>query len=153
MVKIIVLGIGNQLLMDDGIGIYLTEELARSNVNSHIEYLIGESDIDYCLSQIEDANFVLILDAVLSEKKPGELTVYPLDTLHSYQSLDLSPHNLHLFQALYQQRETIKGFLIGVEPSEIKFHIGLSQVIEEEWSSILCQVSRLIDGLMEKESS
>lgn len=151
MENIIVIGIGNRLMMDDGIGIYLIEHLSKLNRTPHVSFLIGESDIDYCLDQIMKATFVLIVDAVLSGNKPGELTVYPLDNLHEYQMLDISAHNFHLFQSLYQQKESINGYLIGVEPYEIRFHIGLSKTLREQWKSILQEVSETIDRLIAKK--
>jgi hydrogenase maturation protease len=150
MEKIIVLGIGNRLMMDDGIGIYLIEELCKLNCTQHASFLIGESDIDYCMDQIMNATFVIIVDAVFSGNEPGELTVYPLANLHEYQTLDISAHNFHLFQSLYQQKESIKGYLIGVEPYEIRFHIGLSKTLREKWKTILQDVSQTIDSLIAK---
>ncbi|MGM0842787.1 MAG: hydrogenase maturation protease [Bacillota bacterium] len=150
MEKIVVLGIGNQLMMDDGIGIYLVEELYKLNHTPHVSFLIGESDIDYCMGEIKKATFVIIVDAVLSGNQPGELAVYPLENMHEYQTLDISAHNFHLFQSLYQQRESIKGYLIGVEPFEIKFHIGISNSLQEKWKTILRDVSATIDRLIAK---
>jgi hydrogenase maturation protease len=148
MENIIVLGIGNRLMMDDGIGIYLNEQLSKLNRKPHVSFLIGESDIDYCMDQIMKATFVIIVDAVFSGNKPGELTVYPLANLHEYQTLDISAHNFHLFQSLYQQKESIKGYLIGVEPYEVRFHIGLSKTLREKWKTILQDVSQTIDRLL-----
>ncbi|MCQ6277326.1 hydrogenase maturation protease [Bacillus sp. V3B] len=150
MENIIVLGIGNRLMMDDGIGIYLIEQLSKLNRTTHVSFLVGESDIDYCMDQIMKATFVIIVDAVFSGNKPGELTAYPLANLHEYQTLDISAHNFHLFQSLYQQKESIKGFLIGVEPYEIRFHIGLSKNLKEKWNTILQDVSVTIERLIAK---
>lgn len=150
MEKIIVLGIGNRLMMDDGIGIYLIEQLSKLNRTPHVSFLVGESDIDYCMEQIMRATFIIIVDAVFSGNNPGELTVYPLANLHEYQTLDISVHNFHLFQALYQEKESIKGYLIGVEPYEIRFHIGLSKTLREKWKTILQDVSQTIDRLIAK---
>ncbi|MBM7647453.1 hydrogenase maturation protease [Bacillus ectoiniformans] len=151
MENIIALGIGNQLMMDDGIGIYLVQELEKLDQSSGIRYIIGESDIDYCIEQIESAAFVIIIDAVCSGKQAGELSLYRLADLHEHHSLDISIHNLHLFQMLYQQRETIKGYLIGVEPHEISFHMGLSQTLEEQWKSILEEAEKMITDLIGKK--
>lgn len=150
MGDIIVLGIGNRMMMDDGIGIYLVEELSNQDVKSNIRYLIGESDIDYCLDQIENTAFVIILDAVFSETSPGEISVYSLSSLRECQSLDISPHNLHFFQALQLRDKTMKGFLIGVEPDEIGFHIGLSKALEEKKHTILQNVRTTIEKLLNK---
>lgn len=150
MEKIIVLGIGNQLMMDDGIGIFLAQELAKLNSIATIHYVIGESDIDYCLNQIEGATFVIILDAVCSNKEIGEISIYPLANLDEHQTLEISPHNLHLFQ-FFQQKESVKGYLIGVEPYQIRFHIGISQILIEKWDKILHEVKMTIEALIAKE--
>ncbi|MBM7621240.1 hydrogenase maturation protease [Bacillus tianshenii] len=150
MEKIIVLGIGNLLMMDDGIGIYLVQELAEKEQGSPIEYIVGESDIDYCLEQLEGASFVIIIDAVRSGKDPGEITVYSLGNLHENNTLDISPHNLHLFQMLYHQREEIKGYLIGIEPYEIQFQIGLSENLEIKRNKIFQKVRDSINALVYK---
>lgn len=148
MEKIIVLGIGNRLMMDDGIGIYLIEQLSKQNRTPTISYLIGESDIDFCMEKIMEASFVIIVDAVVSGGTPGKLTVYPLSELHEQKELDISVHNFHLFQLLYLQKESIKGFLIGVEPCEIRFHIGLSKTLNEKWDTILQEVSETIERMI-----
>lgn len=148
MKKILVLGIGNQLMMDDGVGIYLVEELMRRDHLPSIQYLIGESDIDYCLEKIEEAELVIIIDALLSGKEPGELAVYSIADLHEHPFLDISSHNLHLFQFLYHQKKEIKGFLVGVEPFEINFHIGLSQPLKSRWDTTLNGIEKIIKKLI-----
>jgi hydrogenase maturation protease len=150
MENIIVLGIGNRLMMDDGIGIYLIEELSRQNHDPGVSFLIGESDIDYCLEQIIGAPLVIIIDAAVSGKTPGSLTVYELADLHEHRELDFSPHDFHLFNLLYGQKESIRGYLIGVEPDEIRFHIGLSETIQAQWDRILQDVTLTIDELIGK---
>jgi hydrogenase maturation protease len=148
MEKIIVLGIGNILMMDDGIGIYLIEELSRQDYAPDVTFLIGESDIDYCMEQIMDAAFVIIVDAVVSGDTPGSLTVYPLSELHQHKEFDISPHDFHLFNLLHLQKESIKGFLIGVEPYEIRFNIGLSKPLNEEWDTLVQSVSDTVEELI-----
>lgn len=147
MEKIIVLGIGNQLMMDDGVGIYLVDELSKLDNSGKPYYIIGETDIEYCLDQIETATFIIVLDAVYSGKNPGEITVYPLAEINEHQTLNISAHNLHLFQVLYQQKD-IKGFLIGVEPYEVTFHKGLSNCLQRQWKRILRKVKITIDQLI-----
>lgn len=102
MEKVIVLGIGNRLMMDDGIGIYLVEEMMRDASAQNTQYIIGESDIDYCIQQIENATFVIIIDCTITGGQPGEITIHSLDHLVVSRSFDFSVHNLHLFQVLYQ---------------------------------------------------
>ena len=148
MEKIIVLGIGNRLMMDDGIGIYLVEELMKDENVQNIQYIIGESDIDYCIEQIEHVTFVIIIDCAMTGGQPGDVTIHSLDNLLVSRLLDFSIHNLHLFQVLYQLRNQIKGYLIGIEPYEITFNFGLSDVIETKRSQIKETVKEVIEQLI-----
>lgn len=147
MKKVIVLGIGNRLMMDDGIGIYLVEALAEDHHDDQVQYLIGESDVDYCLEQIHGADTVIIVDAAFNHKKAGDVSILPLEELRQQQSLDISPHNIHLFNALYQQKDEIKGYLIAIEPFAIHFQIGLSKVLDEKWEQIKAEVEKKINML------
>ena len=112
-----------------------------------VQYIVGESDINYCLHVIEDATVVIILDAVISGNEPGELKVYSLDNLNIVHSLDLSVHNLHLFQVLYQLKESVHGYVIGITPHKIEFNIGLSEPIEKRWAYIVQNVKDVMKQL------
>ncbi|MEH6988529.1 hydrogenase maturation protease [Cytobacillus firmus] len=148
MKKTIILGIGNRLMKDDGVGIYIAEELLNTEENLHCEYILGESDIDYSLSKLEGAEFVIILDAILSGGNPGDIEVYSLDKIESHRFLGLSPHNMHLFQALYEQRDKMEVCLIGVEPFDISFQIGLSSELEKKWPEIVSKVKKTMDEIL-----
>jgi hydrogenase maturation protease len=148
MEKVLILGIGNQLMMDDGLGIYIVEELQKSFPLPGVEYVSGESDIDFCIGQIEDATYVIIIDAAVSGTDPGQVSLYPIADLHQQQSLDISPHNIHLFQVLYQQKNRLKGYLIGIEPFEVNFHIGLSEPMIHEWNYVISEVKKIINNLI-----
>ncbi|TDL80492.1 hypothetical protein [Peribacillus frigoritolerans] len=73
---------------------------------------------------------------------------------HKFSSglINKSKHILHLFEVLYQQRKTIKGFLIGVEPYQIDFHIGLSNILTEKWDGILEEARKTIVELIINEN-
>lgn len=151
MEKIIVLGIGNRLMMDDGIGIYLVEDLIKEDNKQNIQFIIGESDIDYCIQQIEKATFVIIIDCAITGGQPGDVTIHSLHNLFVSHCLDFSIHNLHLFQVLYQMGDQMEGYLIGIEPNEITFHFGLSEVLENKRSQIKEKVKGIIEQIISYE--
>ncbi|SER81975.1 hydrogenase maturation protease [Salipaludibacillus aurantiacus] len=152
MEKTVILGIGNHLMRDDGIGMCVVEKLAEHQQDfDAIQYVIGESDIDYCLKKIEGASCVLIVDAVISGKKPGDVSLFCLSDLHEQQDLTLSPHNLHLFNALYHERDRIKGYVIGIEPHDISFHLGLSKQLNEKLSDITAHAEKIIKEITVKK--
>jgi len=79
----LVMGIGNVLMQDDGIGVYLAEELMVENNDERIRFVIGETDVDFCLSEAEEGEFLIILDAVQLGSKKGSIYEMPLSEMVS----------------------------------------------------------------------
>ena len=148
----VVLGIGNRLMMDDGIGVYVVERLrdenrkgaARSeNCNEKLSYMVGETDIDYCLDAVGEARFIIVIDAVCAGNSPGDVTVFPLEKSASQPYRGLSAHNLHLFDLLNHCNEGWEGSLIGIEPFEIRLNVGISDVLAGRFDEITDKVKNI----------
>lgn len=143
MKSILVLGIGNCLMMDDGIGVYIVEGLSKLySENEQISFVIGETDFDYCLDVIEDAEYIILVDAVKANKPPGMITIYPLHEIGRLEN-GLSMHQLHFLHYI-QGRQ---GELIGIEPFQIDFQMGLSEGLKGSFEEILSEVARWIQEL------
>lgn len=149
MTKVCVLGIGNRLMKDDGIGIYVTEALQKQNKSENIEFIIGESDIDYSLSAIEKANILIIIDSVLTDGTAGKVNVFQLDKDWArFFSLGISAHNLHLFHMIPMLYPDMVAFVVGIEASCIEFGTQLSESLDRQFQSILRQVCCKIDEII-----
>ena len=146
MKKILVLGIGNRLLMDDGIGIYVVEELSLQNTNAKIKYSVGETDIAYCLNELEEASFTLIIDAAFLGKKPGDVTAISINDSFNHVSLPFSFHGIHLLEEVKLLGKQINGMLIGIEPYKMDFFLGLSPVLKEQFSLITGEIKKIIEN-------
>lgn len=148
-----VIAIGNILMEDDGIGIRVLEKIEDKLKNENIKVVIGETDAEYCISQIEDGDFVFIIDASCNGKVPGTITIVDLEdcnhkrkyyTQHSYSVLDLIK--------LYSK--SITGFIIEIEASRVSFNFGLNfelqnkleQISSEVLESILLKVNAYREG-------
>ncbi|MCM3682244.1 hydrogenase maturation protease [Mesobacillus subterraneus] len=138
----LVMGIGNVLMQDDGIGVYLTQELMAENTDGQIRFEIGETDVDYCLAQVEENEFLIIIDAVQCRGEKGSLYVFELTELGRMEK-GIAAHNYHLFHALSKKQ----GILIGIEPYEIGFHFGLSAELNGRFPFIKEKVSELIHNI------
>jgi hydrogenase maturation protease len=144
MRQIVVLGIGNRLLRDDGIGIYVVEELRDQDAMGNIRYVIGETDIDYCLDEIRDAEFIVIVDAARTGDNPGEVTAIPLYKATDVFTPGLSPHNLHPLDLIGYYNTDLNGILAGIGVCEIGFGLGLSRALEDKFPDILLEVQSII---------
>lgn len=144
MKPILVLGLGNRLMMDDGLGVELVEALMmKSPMDSQIEYVIGETDLDYCLDAVENREYVIVIDAVVAGKRPGEVSVLPLSEMVPNKP-GLSLHHLHFIDLLHQFDRQKKGVLIGVEPFTIDFHWGLSECMHSRFPLLVKEVRRIM---------
>lgn len=145
MKKILVIGIGSRIMMDDAIGVYLVEDLRQLGTNPDITYINGETDVDYCIKEILNYDNIIIIDAFLSGKKTGEITAVPLNELN--EDIDdsfYSMHGMHLLSSLRSVVSYLNGILIGIEPYEINYGFSLSDSLQSCYPRILGDVQKEI---------
>ncbi|HEY9059256.1 MAG TPA: hydrogenase maturation protease [Pseudobacteroides sp.] len=146
MKEVIVLGIGNRLMLDDGIGVYVVEELEKRNTNPDIRYVIGETDTYFCLNQIENASYIIIVDAACFSKGPGEISIIPLEQVFKNPIQPMSIHDSHLLSEIEITGKSIEGLFIGLEPYEIKYSFGLSAILQEQYFKIVEEIENIINS-------
>ncbi|WP_277668889.1 hydrogenase maturation protease [Caproiciproducens galactitolivorans] len=128
MNNVSVVGIGNSLYCDDGVGCEVVRRLMERNKDDHLEFIIAESDIYYCLSKIH-ASSIVIVDALYAGYKPGSIHLFNLKECSACLQNGLSMHNQHLIPLL----KTTGAFtilIIGIEPFELSLQAGLSHAME-----------------------
>ena len=75
--KVLVMGVGNTLLQDDGIGVHVTESLkAAQQSTPDFEILDGGTIGLSLLPEIEDADAVIIVDASEIGERPGAMRIF-----------------------------------------------------------------------------
>jgi len=129
MDKILVLGVGNRLMGDDGIGLYVVEKLMQENKDENVRYIIGETDMYFCLEQIKESEKLIIVDALDAGENPGDINIMRLDYSDKNINTGLSHHNLHLIDLIRLYNIKTKKILIGIRPFDISFKAGLSNIL------------------------
>jgi hydrogenase maturation protease len=146
MKKMLFIGIGSRIMMDDGIGVYLAEDLKPLFCDAVIKFIIGETDIDYSLSEISETDCVIIADAFLSGKNPGDITVLPLRSPErNKENMGFSLHGMHFFDMIQYSECKPSVVLIGIEPYEINYGLGLSDELQICYLEILKSVYNYIN--------
>lgn len=132
---ILVLGLGNSLLMDDGAGLRLLEELSSESEWSGVEFVDGGTQGIALLPLLDERRAVLLLDAVGLGAAAG--TVHVLtgeDVMLSRARRAGTAHEGNAGELLMMSR--LLGQLpkwvavVGVEPGEVRTGIGLTQEVE-----------------------
>src|SRR5690242_121821 len=130
-VNILVLGIGNLLMTDDGIGVRAIQLLTeRYRFPEQVTVVEGGTLGLDLLPQVQDAERLLIVDAVETGAAPGTLVRYAGDMIPLTPEGRLSPHQLGLKDLLTlaavlgsAPEETV---LWGVQPESVTVGLDLT---------------------------
>jgi hydrogenase maturation protease len=151
---VLVLGLGNILLSDDGVGPAVLHQMAAEQPRWHgeVEFLDGGTQGLALLAHLSGRRAVVIVDAVEKGEEPG--TVYRL-TLPQLRSVSTErPNSGHESNAveLLAAAELLNElpdqlFLVGVEPKRIVTGLGLSPAVEKALPAASDQVAYLLDEL------
>ncbi len=99
--RTVVIGVGSPLMGDDGVGLAALEALRESwSFDPPVELVDGGTWSMNVLHEIEDADRLLLLDAIRAGRPAGELVVLERDELPRFFSTKLSPHQIDLREAL-----------------------------------------------------
>lgn len=149
--EILVLGVGNVLMQDEGIGVYLVRELHhRYKFTPAIEIVDGGTTGLGLLDHFENRTKVLIVDAVNVGRPPGSIVQLANGEVKSQFEEKMSLHHLGLsdvlgvIELLGMKPPEIQ--LIGIQPHSMDVNFGLTsklQVrIDEYLDQILAQLNR-----------
>ncbi|MDQ1289163.1 MAG: hydrogenase maturation protease [Actinomycetota bacterium] len=130
----VVLALGNILTGDDGAGPAALAELLRTHeLPPHVEVLDGGVLGMNLLGLLAGARALLVLDAVETRRRPGELIRLEGTDLRAAFAARLSTHELGFVELLaatrLQGREPPRLVLWGVQPGEVSPMMGLSSPV------------------------
>jgi len=140
--NVLVLGIGNVLLMDEGVGVKAVEELERKFAfPDGVELLDGGTSGMELLSAIANRDYLIIIDAVKSGQPPGTVVRFEGSEVPSVFRTRISPHQLGLSDLLAAliliDELPDKLVLFGVEPGEIETGFNFSEEVEANFEKLL----------------
>jgi len=147
MKRVVVIGIGNRLMKDDGIAIAVTEDLKNRIDKGNMEVIIGETDFCFYMSKIKDQDYVIIIDAFYSGSIPGSITLLPIGEVIGNNNKPYFQHDMG-FSELTKYYPKIEGYLIGIEVAEVGFGLDLSPILKEQLSDICAQVEKQIIDIL-----
>ena len=135
MTDVVLLGVGNPLMGDDGIGLVALEQL-RSHwvLPEEVELIDGGTWGMQLLPTIEAADEVIILDAIRAGSAAGAIVRLEKDELPRFFRAHVSPHHITLEDvfAVLEFKGTAPERIsaLGLEPQAVTWGMGLSPVVE-----------------------
>ena len=140
--KTLVLGVGNKLLSDEGVGVHVVERLAAGNgIPEEVQLLDGGTlgmDLLYYLEGIEN---LLLVDAVEMHKEPGTMIRLEGEDVPAFLAMKISPHQIGVpdmlaaarFKDLYPKRLV----LWGIQPELLGIGLDLSPLIKSKIDTLV----------------
>jgi hydrogenase maturation protease len=142
---VLVVGLGNPIMGDDGLGLAALERLRRDwRLPAGVEPVDGGTWGMRLLPVIEQAESVLLLDAIDAGRAPGDLIELDGDALPRLFGHKLSPHQIDLREvlAVADLRGTLPRRIaaIGLQPERIAMAAELSPTVAEGLVRMLAAV-------------
>jgi len=138
--RVVVIGVGNLLLKDEGIGIHAVESLQKVELPENVRIIDGGTAPDL-VAYTEAGDKLVIIDAAKAGGEPG--TIYrflPRDLAEESGTL-ISAHELGVEQNLklmsLMGNEPAEIVIIGIEPQEIGFGTELSAKLKRKLPEIV----------------
>jgi hydrogenase maturation protease len=144
----IVLGVGNLLQSDEGVGPQAIDRIGRDyRLPPQVSLIDGGTSAMELLDDLAHAGLLLIIDAVAHGAEPGSIRILEGDEVPRFFTLKLSPHQVGLSDVLAtlqlsdeSPRETV---IIGVEPASLALGMELSAPVSHA-------MPRLIDEVLQR---
>jgi len=145
----VVLGLGNTLNMDEGMGVHALALLRQEiGAETSLELLDGGTLGLNLLPIVEEAGHLLIFDAVDAGKSPGTIVELGGDDIPLLAGVKLSQHQLTFQEVLglARFRGRIPGHLhlIGVQPGDLSIGIGMSDAVQRAIPGVLQRAKGLL---------
>jgi len=152
--RIVVIGVGNLLLADEGIGIHAVDELKKESFAPFVEIVDGGTAGIDLLFLLEDAGYAVIIDCVEAKTEPGTILRIPAEELILQSPAQMiSLHDINLVEVLSLAKSLGKlppTVIYGVQPGEISFSTQLTSAVGKILPRLVQLVKQEIYSLARK---
>ena len=140
MDKILIVGIGNILCRDEGIGVHVIQEMEDMELPGHIKLLdIGTYTPDL-ISVLEGIRKLIIIDALKAGGSPGTIYRCKPEDLLANEEGPISLREIGLIETLNMAKKMgreIDAVIIGVEPKVLDWGVELSGELKKQIPAII----------------
>jgi hydrogenase maturation protease len=144
--RTVVIGLGNPLMGDDGLGLVALERLqATYTVPPEVELVDGGTWGMNLLPLIEDADELILIDAIHAGVEPGTAVRLERSRLPRYLATKISPHQVDLRDVLglAELRGTLppNTVALGLQPESVELRNALSDRLRGRVDDLVTMVA------------
>ena len=150
--KIMVMGVGNILLSDEGLGVRFLDELAKKPLPENVEILEGGTAGLELVHLIQEVDFLIIVDAINAQAEPGALfRFHPGDIKVFPEQFEVSFHQIGIIEVLAMAKvlgHAPKTLIFGIQPKSLEWGMDISPEIEALFPRLTEFVLNEIDSIL-----
>ena len=139
----VIIGIGNILLQDDGIGVHVIRQLENEKLPSTIELVDGGTSTLDMLGFFLDNRKVIVVDCLRAGLKPGTIYKIKPEDIKSYKKENLSIHDVQILDVVEMANMMGKYpevVIFGIEPEKIAVELEMTETMISKIPEIICNI-------------
>lgn len=143
--RVVVLGVGNILLTDEGVGVRVVEQLeAQYVLPDGVAVIDAGTSAMEILEDLENLDLLVIADAVFAHQEPAALVKLAGDDVPAFFQRNMSPHQVGLSDVLaaleFNGRAPKKTVICGIKPVSMQLGMELSPEVAAKVPALLDMV-------------
>lgn len=127
---LLVLGVGNILLGDEGVGVHVIRAMERLEIPEDVELLDGGTAGLDLLGSVASRDKVIVIDAVKGGSEPGTIYRFTASDVEVSEQCFASLHQITLLETLtltqYMGCAPKEVIIFGIEPKKLDWGLELS---------------------------
>ena len=148
--QITILGIGNTLYTDEGLGVHAIAALGKQyGQDAQVELIDGSTDGMSLLGPVEDTDYLIVIDAINAGKEGGTIIELHGNDIPAYYGIKMSIHQLGFQEVLLASKLREKYpkniVMIGMQPTSLELAIGLSKTNEAQLPELIKRVEQQVN--------
>ena len=139
--KIVILGVSNLLLSDEGVGVHVANELVKLELPPGVTVVEGGTDGFRLINVITEADRLIVVDAVKGGGAPGSIYRFDINEVQNCPSgFKTSVHQIGILEVINLSGligKTPQTTVIGIEPESLEMGMELSPEIKAKIPKII----------------
>jgi len=142
--KILILGVGNLILKDDGFGVHLVNELQNTEFPDNVTLLEAGTVSHQLIPLLHEIDHLIVIDVVEAGDTPGSIFRFTPEDMQFTSDRMVSLHQISLIDVLRMTELTGRRpatVIIGVQPKDVA---TWSLELSEELKAVIPKVKSLL---------
>jgi hydrogenase maturation protease len=147
--NILVLGVGNLLLSDEGVGVHVAQRMMTMDMPPEVRVVEGGTDGFGLVNVITEADRMILIDAVKGGGQPGSIYRFEIEDCPPYPDIfKTSVHQISILEVINLSSligTPPRTTIIGIEPASLEMGMELSPVVAAKVPRVIQMIKEEVE--------